>query len=207
MGVEVEGAGDQHVEAGIHRLAGGGDDVLPADGAVFRPDQDGGAALGTVLAFDECAAGPDEVARPGRQALEGDAVALGLLLDALGLQVVDDDGGEILAREIGVGRGASALGGFDLVDQFLFARRQHAMGRQALDRERAGDADAGIVDVGLVVEIFDVGAGGDARRRFPADGRCAPPTIWRGAPWLKRARRRAARAEFAIPHRSCRARR
>ena len=71
MGVEVEGASDQHVEAGVHRLAGGGDDVLPADGAVFRTDQDRGAALGAVLAFDECAAGADEGARPGRQALEG----------------------------------------------------------------------------------------------------------------------------------------
>ena len=49
-----------------------------------------------------------------------------------------------------------------LVDQLLLARRQHAMRRQALDRERPGDADAGIVDVGLVVEIFDIGARGDA---------------------------------------------
>ena len=35
------------------------------------------------------------------------------------------------------------------------------MRRQALDRERAGDTDAGVVDVGLVVEIFDIGARGD----------------------------------------------
>ena len=45
MGVEVEGAGDQHVEAGVDRLARGGDDVLPADRAVFGADQDRGAAL------------------------------------------------------------------------------------------------------------------------------------------------------------------
>ena len=32
-----------------------------------------------------------------------------------------------------------------VVDQLLLARRQHAVRRQALDRERAGDADAGIV--------------------------------------------------------------
>ena len=66
MGVEVEGAGDQHVEAGVDRLARGGDNVLPADGAVFGADQDRGAALGAVLAFDERAARADEVARPGR---------------------------------------------------------------------------------------------------------------------------------------------
>ena len=113
MGVEVEGAGDQHVEAGVHRLARGGDDVLPADSAVFRADEDRGAALGAVLAFDERAARADEGARPGRQALEGDAVALGLLLDALGLEVVDDDRREILAREVRVGGRAPALGGVD----------------------------------------------------------------------------------------------
>ena len=56
MGVEVEGAGDQHVEAGVHRLARGGDEVLPADRAVFRADEDRGPALGAVLAFDEGAA-------------------------------------------------------------------------------------------------------------------------------------------------------
>ena len=142
MGVEVEGAGDQHVEAGVHRLAGRRDEVLPADGAVFRADQDRGPPLGTVLALDEGAARADEVARPGRQALEGDAVALRLLLDALGLEVVDDDGREILARQVRVGRRAPALGGLDVVDQLLLARRQHAVRRQALDGERPGDADA-----------------------------------------------------------------
>ena len=53
MGVEVEGAGDQHVEARIDRLARGGDEVRPADGAVFGTDQDRGATFGAVLAFDE----------------------------------------------------------------------------------------------------------------------------------------------------------
>ena len=56
MGVEVEGAGDQHVEARLDRLARGGDESCAADGAVFRADQDRGAALGAVLAFDEGAA-------------------------------------------------------------------------------------------------------------------------------------------------------
>ncbi len=44
MGVEVEGAGDHHVEAGLGRLAGGGDEVGALDGAVFGADEDAGAA-------------------------------------------------------------------------------------------------------------------------------------------------------------------
>ena len=98
MGVEVEGAGDQYVEAGVHRFAGGRDDVLTADRAVFRADEDRGPTLGAVLAFEEGGAGADEIARPGRHALEDDAIALGLLFDALGLEIVDDDGREILSR-------------------------------------------------------------------------------------------------------------
>ena len=147
-----------------------------ADGAEFRADQDRGSPFGTVLAFDERAARADEVAGPGRQALEGDAVAFRLLLDAFGLEVVDDDGREILSRQVGVGRRASAFSGVDVVDQFLFACRQHAMGRQALDGERSGDADASVVDVRLVVEIFDIRARGDAGVDFllPGDARFPP---------------------------------
>ena len=76
MGVEVERAGDQHVETGIDGLARCGHEVLPTNGAVFGADQDRGAALGTALAFYESAARADEMARPRRQALEGDAVGL-----------------------------------------------------------------------------------------------------------------------------------
>ena len=35
------------------------------------------------------------------------------------------------------------------------------MRREAFDRERPGDADAVIVEIGLVVEIFEFGLGGD----------------------------------------------
>ena len=45
VGVEVEGAGDQHVEAGVARLARGGDEVGPGDGAELGADEDAGAAL------------------------------------------------------------------------------------------------------------------------------------------------------------------
>ena len=44
-GVEIERAGDHHVEAGVGRLAGGIDEVRPRDDAEFRTDQDRRAAL------------------------------------------------------------------------------------------------------------------------------------------------------------------
>ena len=40
VGVEVEGAGDQHVEARLGRLARGGDEIGAGDGAEFRADED-----------------------------------------------------------------------------------------------------------------------------------------------------------------------
>ena len=45
VGVVVEGAGDQHVEAGVARLARGGDEVGAGDGAELGADEDAGAAL------------------------------------------------------------------------------------------------------------------------------------------------------------------
>ena len=45
----VEGAGDQHIEAGVARLAGGGDEVGALDGAELGADEDGGALLGRRL--------------------------------------------------------------------------------------------------------------------------------------------------------------
>src|SRR5207253_1279683 len=110
MGVEVEGAGDQDVEARIDGLARSRDNVLPADGAVLGTNQDRGAALGTVLAFDESPAGADEITRPRRQALEGDAVALVLLLDAFGLEIVDHDGRKVLPGKVRIRGGAFTLG-------------------------------------------------------------------------------------------------
>jgi hypothetical protein len=76
MGVEVEGACDQDIEAGVHCFPSGGDEVLAADSAVFRADEDGSPTLWTILALDEGAARADKVAGPRRQALEADAVAL-----------------------------------------------------------------------------------------------------------------------------------
>ena len=51
---------------------------------------------------------------------------------------------------------------FELIDQFVvLVHCQHAVRGEALDRERPGDADLSLVLVGLVVEVFEVGLGGD----------------------------------------------
>src|SRR5690349_5783092 len=123
MGVEVEGTGDQHVEAAINSLTRCRDDILPTDCAVFGADEDRGTTLWTVLAFDESAAGANELLTwPRRQALERNAVAPVLLLDPLRFEVVDHDGREILAGEVRIGGGTLALGRFDDIDRLLFAR-------------------------------------------------------------------------------------
>ena len=84
----VEGAGDQHVEPGVARLAGGRDEVGPLDGAELGADEDGGALLG--VALEVAALGADQLAGPGRERGEGDPVLLVRLLDAGGLQVLQD---------------------------------------------------------------------------------------------------------------------
>ena len=43
MRLEVEGAGDQHVETGIGGFAGGLDQIGPLHGAELGTDEDGGA--------------------------------------------------------------------------------------------------------------------------------------------------------------------
>ena len=88
VGLVVEGAGDQHVEAGVARLAGGGDEVGALHGAELGADEDGGALLG--LAFQVAALGADQIARPGRERGEGDPVLLVRLLHAGGLEVLQD---------------------------------------------------------------------------------------------------------------------
>ena len=75
------------------------------------------------------------------------------LLDAGGLQVFQHHRAKsVSGSSRPLGLPALALGGVEDVDQFVFSRRHDAMGRQAFDRERAGDADAGFVLIGPVVE-------------------------------------------------------
>ena len=102
------------------------------------------------------------------------------------------------AGKVRIGGGALALGG---VEQSSISSsslgRQHAMRRQALDRERPGDADAGVVGVGLVVEIFDIGARGDRGVDLALAGDARLPPF--GVRLVRRrpARRRAVRAGSA----------
>ena len=57
---------------------------------------------------------------------------------------------------------ALALGGVEHVDQLIIAiDGHHPVRRQALDGERTGDAHLGLVLIGLVIEEFIVGPGGD----------------------------------------------
>ena len=96
-GVVVEGAGDEHVEAGFGGFAGGVHQVWAGDGAELRGDEDAGAALaaGLLVAFRVAAFGADGIAGPRGERGEGDPVFLVRLLDAGGAQVVEDDGGEV----------------------------------------------------------------------------------------------------------------
>ena len=82
VGIVVERAGDQHIEAGVAGLARGRDQIGARDGAELRADEDGGAFLGSPCAFDIAALGADQVARPGRDGRERDLVFLVRLLDS-----------------------------------------------------------------------------------------------------------------------------
>ena len=77
-----------------------------------------------------------------------------------------------------VGSGALALGGGQCVDQLVvLIDAQHPVGRQALDGEGPGDADLGIVGIGLVVEIFELGLGGDGGIDLLLAGDAAFPPV------------------------------
>ena len=78
MGIVVEGAGDQDVEAGVSRLTGGGDEIGARHRAELRADEDAGATL--AVSLHEPPLGADEVARPAGEARKGDAVFLVRLL-------------------------------------------------------------------------------------------------------------------------------
>jgi hypothetical protein len=105
MGVIVERAGDQHVEARFGGFAGGQNQVHAGERAEFRADQDSGAALG--LAFQEASLGADVVAGPGLQADEVNAVRLAGLVHTGCAQMVQHHGGEIDQRR----GGCAALAG------------------------------------------------------------------------------------------------
>ena len=114
------------------------------------------AARFSDLAFHVVAFGADEIARPGRQRREGDPVLLVRLLHAGDLEVFQD--------HLGEGFFGPVLGSvlFEPVNQFVvLVHAQHAVRAEALDREGTGHADLPLVVVGLVVEVLELGLGGD----------------------------------------------
>ena len=174
VGVVVEGAGDQHVEASVGGLAGGFHEIGAGDGAEFGADEDAGAFLyaGVGVALCVGSLGTDEVAGPGSDPGERDAVVFVRLLYAGGFEMVQDHLGEVLlfaVAEPGLG---------DVVDELVvFIDAQEAVRRQALYGEGAGDADLFFVLVGLVVEVFVVGLGGDGGVDFLLPGDALFPPV------------------------------
>ena len=139
------------------------------------------AARFSVVAFQVAAFGADQLAGPGGQRGEGDPVLLVRLLHAGGLEVFQDHLREGL---LGAVLGARLL---QRVDQLVvLVHAEHAVRAKALDRERAGDADLLLVRVGLVVEVFELGLGGDGGvdLLLPGDARLPPV----GVQFLRRVR-------------------
>ena len=181
----VEGAGDEHIETGIARLAGGGDEVGALHGAELGADEDGGALLG--VAFQVTAFAADQFAGPGGERGEGDLVLLVRLLHAGGLEVLQD---HLRERLLGSVFSAWVL---QRIDQLVvFVHTEHTVRTEALHGEWTGDADFLVVRVRLVVEIFKLGLGGDGGVDLLLPGNaCLPPVgvqfRWSFGPRVSRA--------------------
>ncbi len=130
------------------------------------------AARFLVVAFQVAAFGADEIARPGRKGGEGDPVFLVRLLHAGGLEVLQDHLGEgLLGRRV-----RRRLASADRSIRRSRPRPARGAATEALDRERPGHADLLLVLVGLVVEVFELGLGGDGGvdLLLPGDARLPP---------------------------------
>ena len=160
------------------------------------------AARRSLLALHVAALGADQFARPGRQRGEGDAVFLVRLLHAGGLA---DFRAPSAAKSGCSSPFRAVLGEFERSIRLSSASTaQHPVRRQALDRERAGDADTRIVGIGLVIEVFELGLGGDRGidLLLPRDARL-PPVARAALDRLVGPARRRPRAGFPIPPSSC----
>jgi len=104
----VEGAGDEHIEASITGLAGGGDEIGPLNGAELGTNEDGGTPLR--LTFQIPAFGADQLAGPRGEGGEGDAVLLVGLLHTGGFEVLQDHLREGLLRAVFGGEHGAADG-------------------------------------------------------------------------------------------------
>ena len=129
-------------------LGGLFDQVRP-DGAVLGADADRDAFERAVF-FGVFAGGVEPQAGVGFKAVELEALLLAGVLHAGGLEVVEDHVLELAEAAfllpVHLGAGALLLGG------------EHAVGGEAFDGEGAGDADALVVLVGLIVEQLGLGA-------------------------------------------------
>jgi hypothetical protein len=91
-----------------------------------------------------------------------------------GLQVLQDHLDEA-ALAVVLGLLLGAVG----VDQLVvLIDTQHAVGREALDRERPGHADLLLVLVRLVVEVLELGLGGDGGVDLLLAGDPLLPPLW-----------------------------
>ena len=167
VGFVIESAGDQHVETRLCGFTGGFREIGTRDGAKFGADEDGSALLDACLSvvdrrfgvgnpFDIRSFSADEIAGPGSDPGEGDAVRFARLLDARGLEVFQNHLHEVLLLPIA----NSVLR--SRVDQFVVLTDvQDAVRGQTFHREWSGDPYRPLILVGLVVEVFVVGIGGD----------------------------------------------
>ena len=171
--VVVEGARDEHVETGVARLARGGNQVGAGDRAELRPDEDRGPPLDgrRAVAFHVAPLGRDQLARPRRERGEDDARVLVRLLHARRLEVLEDHLRKRLPR------GVLGVAFRELIDQLVvLVHAEHAVRREALDRERSRDADLPVVRIRLVVEVLELrlGRDGGVDLVLPRDA-CLPP--------------------------------
>ncbi len=178
MRIEGEGAGDEGVEARVHRFARRGDQVDARERAEFGTDEDRGAPLR--LALHEAPLRPDIFAGPGRQRGKADRVALLGLVDAGGAQMLQHHCCEVGRRHDLVQAPAHVVVGVHEVDQLRLVAGNDAMRRQALDRERPGDAHSRFVFIGAVVAQFDVGGLGDRGVDLLLTGYAALPPLRMG---------------------------
>jgi hypothetical protein len=137
--VRVEGkrAGDESIEACVHRLARGGDEIDARERAEFRADENGGSPLR--LALHEPPFGPDIFAGPRVQRREADRVALLGLVDASRAQMLQHHGSEVRRWHNLVQPTTRARAGVDEVNQLLLVGGNDSMRREALDGKRARD--------------------------------------------------------------------
>ena len=142
--------------------------VLTADGAEFRADEDPSATFG--FAFHVTAFGADHFSGPRVQAGEVNLVFLTSLLDSRHFEVIQNHGHKVAAVLTGTG--------CCRIKQFAVrADAQHAMRREAFHGERACYTDFFLVLIGLIIQIFVVRLGCDGGINFLLAGDTRLPPV------------------------------